>query len=729
MNCFWPSDNPLLQCPATEVPIDLFGSVCLHLLAGSMEHQASISKFQSDSSAKPSSPSLEDITKLLRGQTDSQRMAGLFLVTKFCNSGDHQHTILEIYRSLDPTFLHRLLLTGMGKGPIAAGRDDAYRDTYLRLSVTVLSAFARAPQIAATQQMRAEVPLFLEILSEGSNLSILEECYEFLLLVSTAHEDGAITLFKSGGMTVLASQMPNLQDGSHAMELAMRLVQLLISKLPGETVYVEHPHELSKMVTTIAMQFAVLHNALKFEALHLLSNILSSKYSVALHVVLQSMVVDKWSTYLRVGVVAVLQNRVAPEEKLQALVLAESVISIIGEDWLIGPITLPGENNSSRTDLCILLVLESSRVEIAVLLNELAYLKYEADKNSSTSAETFMVKLRNLGVAFALVERIIKLVAKFGESEEGVNQLTYVRLCYVHGQHIVPYRTAQCCKWQGCQLTNLKWNFLSESNSNSVITEGTFSKILGGLDETIGVVLDYLQDAKEHGHKKGDDLLASVRVVGSYLAEAPDACRDKVRQLLGYMLSVEGNDEPNSSYSICFLLPMLCQITMRSDGCEMVASTGAFRLVIGHLIALIDSSSCEIEDSGTIFLACDTIMNFLLKRKELQWSLDDPSYVELLLALSHWTEIITHPSATVMASTICALILDSTSEEALLQHPNFNIDNLTSLSLLLKRSLATSVSDLMVGNNNSEADLHQIIALCYSSWEDRFPRIKGVVER
>lgn len=135
-----------------------------------MEQQGSISEFESDSSAKPSSssysPSLEDILKLLRGQTDSQRMAGLFLVTKFCNTGDPQHTILEIYRALDPTFLRRLLLTGMGKGTAAAGCDDANRDTYLRLSVTVLSAFARASQIASTKQMLAKVPLFLEILSE-----------------------------------------------------------------------------------------------------------------------------------------------------------------------------------------------------------------------------------------------------------------------------------------------------------------------------------------------------------------------------------------------------------------------------------------------------------------------------------------------------------------------------------------------------------------------------------
>ncbi|KAJ4826422.1 hypothetical protein Tsubulata_036692 [Turnera subulata] len=41
------------------------------------------------------------------------------------------------------------------------------------------------------------------------------------------------------------------------------------------------------------------------------------------------------------------------------------------------------------------------------------------------------------------------------------------------------------------------------------------------------VVLEYLKDAKEHGQNQGNDLLASVRVIGSYLAEAPDACKDK----------------------------------------------------------------------------------------------------------------------------------------------------------------------------------------------------------
>lgn len=139
----------------------------------------------------------------------------------------------------------------------------------------------------------------------------------------------------------------------------------------------------------------------------------------------------------------------AAAEKLQALLLADCAISIVGEEWLIGSTTLPFAHNSFPADRwvmkslrvlylylwtifvkysfsslyyflsfsrCILLVLESSRVEIAVIINELAYLKYEASK-SSPNAEMFLLKLRNLGVAFSLVERIIKLIAKHGENE------------------------------------------------------------------------------------------------------------------------------------------------------------------------------------------------------------------------------------------------------------------------------------------------------------------------
>ncbi|CAA2954494.1 neurochondrin isoform X1 [Olea europaea subsp. europaea] len=646
---------------------------------------------EASTSSRPSSssslPSLEDCMKLLKGENDSQRLAGLLLVTKFCDK-DNQQTVHKVYDAVGPSFLHRLLLTGMGKGD--GGGDNANREAYLQLAVTVLAAFARVPEIAASEEMVSKVPLFLEVMSNVSSSPFIDECYEFLFLVSSAHEEGVVALYESGGMNILASQMPTLPEGSHTMELAMKLIQLMISKLPAEKFYVEHPSELSKMVAAIAKQFAVLHNALKFEALHLLSAILSSNYSGFLNVALQSMAGDDWSTNMRIGIVAVLQNRVAPAEKLQALVLAEHVISIDGEGWLIGPMNLPNVKDSFPADRCILLVLESSRVEIAVLLNELAYLKYEASKNSSSDAETFVAKQRNLGVAFSLVEKIIKLISKLGDSEE--------------------------------------------LNSNSIISETTFMKIISGLNETVGVVLDYLQDAKEHRQKKGDDLLASVRIVGNYLAEAPHACNEKVKELLSYMLSVEGEDEHRPFHSICFLLPMLCQMTMRTEECKDIASSGALRAVAGCLICLIESNSNGDEDGGTVFLACDTILNFLLKREQICFPLDDPSFIKLLQALSHLTEKKNDPSSIMMASSICALILGSTSEEALLCHPDFDIDSLISLSQLVKKSLAICSQGVMSDDASTEADLCEIVTSVnlnaeYSSWADRFPRMKEVIER
>lgn len=40
----------------------------------------------------------------------------------------------------------------------------------------------------------------------------------------------------------------------------------------------------------------------------------------------------------------------APSEKLHALILAESVISIVGKEWLVGQLNLPDTGNSIPSD-------------------------------------------------------------------------------------------------------------------------------------------------------------------------------------------------------------------------------------------------------------------------------------------------------------------------------------------------------------------------------------------
>ncbi|KAJ9559378.1 hypothetical protein OSB04_013992 [Centaurea solstitialis] len=586
-------------------------------------------------------PSLEDCLKLLKGARDEQRLAGLLLATKFCNNDDSD-SISKVYNAVGNTFLDRLLRTGMGKGSTNESRQEN-QDAYLQLSVTILAAFCRVANIASSDDMVKKIPLVVEVMSKELGPSLVEECFEFLYLVSAAHKDGIQIFYESGGMAMLASQMVKLPDGSHTMEVAMKLLQLTISKVSLDTITKEYYSELSSVVTVLARQFAVLHNALKFEALHLLSTILSSIYAAPVHEILRTMSDKTWLTYVRVGVVAVLQNRVAPEQRLEALMLAESIMCIVGEGWLIGQMNLPDTQDPIPADRCILLVLESSRVEIAVLLNDLAYLKYEKAKDSLDN-ETFRLKQRNLGTAFSLVEKTVKLISSVAADE------------------------------------------------GNIISEKMFTKIITGLNETVAVILDYLRDAKDHGQHKGNDLLASVRIVGSYLADAPAACNDKMKELLGYLVLVEGEDEQSPFSSVCFLLPMLCQITMEIDGCRLITSSGAYKAVVECLIKLLLEDGGTVEDNGPIFLACDTILNLLLKREQIGLQLDDSYFIKLLGVLSSWAEDAVDCSSTMMASSICALILDSTSEAVLQSHPHFNRNNLISLSRLMRRSMAASYS-------------------------------------
>ncbi|KAH0869837.1 hypothetical protein HID58_076859 [Brassica napus] len=263
---------------------------------------------------------------------------------------------------------------------------------------------------------------------------------------------------------------------------------------------------------------------------------------------------NTWADYMRTGVVSILQNHVAPSEKLHALIIVESLMSILA--------TSP-----------------------------------------SSDVEEHLLKQRYLAIAFSLVEKIIKYISPVGENE-------------------------------GTTLND----------------ETVFLKVVKTLNETVGVVLEYLKDAKEHVEKRGNNLLASVRVIGSYLAETPDACKDQ------------------------------------DEGCELLAASRGYIAVVECLVKLIQSDGQNgEEDSGSIFLACDTVMNILLKREKIRFSLGISTFSSLLNALAYW------------------------ADEALLKQPSFNASSLDSLAGLIARSLSSSGQD-----TSDTADLLELITAGYS---------------
>jgi hypothetical protein len=52
----------------------------------------------------------------------------------------------------------------MGNGTISSGGENN-RDAYLSLSVTVIAALGRVPEIASSEDMNSKIPLILEVMS------------------------------------------------------------------------------------------------------------------------------------------------------------------------------------------------------------------------------------------------------------------------------------------------------------------------------------------------------------------------------------------------------------------------------------------------------------------------------------------------------------------------------------------------------------------------------------
>ncbi|KAL7618954.1 hypothetical protein Lser_V15G02633 [Lactuca serriola] len=115
---------------------------------------------------------------------------------------------------------------------------------------------------------------------------------------------------------------------------------------------------------------------------------------------------------------------------------------------------------------------------------------------------------------------------------------------------------------------------------------------------------------------------------------------------------------------------MLCQITMEIDGCRLIAFSGAYKAVVECLIRLAEDDGGTVEENGPIFLACDTILKSSFK-EEIGVHIDDSYFIKLFGVLSSWAEDDVDWSSTMMAASICSLILDSTSETVLECHPHF----------------------------------------------------------
>lgn len=619
---------------------------------------------------------LEDCLTLLRGEKDEQRLTGLLLATKFCR-GDDKDSILKVFHALGMKFLDRLLRTGTGKstGMIP---DKDQQEAYLQLALTIFAAFCRVPDLASLDDIISKVPIILETLTDKAGQRITVECFECLLGIATASEKGFFALRETRAIPIIANHIYLFPDDSPSIEMAVKLMQFLLAKMPMEIEITEYTDDLAAAVVAISRQFAIQQTSLKFDALLLISTLVASEYSVPIRNALQSSSRDPlWPTYVRIGIGTILQNRVVADKKHLALSLAKSMMEMFGEDWLIGPMNIPGDGNTVPLDRCFLLVLEISKVEIAVLLNELAHFKFDSSSDVSSNLEDVTIRQRDLANMYTLMENIIKLLSN-------------------------------ACDKQG-----------------NCISESSMVKAMTALNESVGFIFDFLLDAKAHDLMKGDDLLASIRIIGRYLAESPSAYQKQFQELLPYIFSVTGESEERPFLSVQFSLPVLCQTTMDHKGCNALVSCGGHKQVLQYFSRLVEDISQETV--GTILLTCDIIMNILLKRDEMQVKVRVVDFLPVLPVLAAWAAKGNDSMAIAMSSTISTLVLDMSSEDSLAQIPEFQTESLSKASELIIQCLELCQQAEKSEALADEQDLYDITVAGCARLIGRYPSIRRAI--
>lgn len=73
-----------------------------------------------------------------------------------------------------------------------------------------------------------------------SDLSVCEECYETLLLIATASEDGFTRLYESGVMRVLDSNISSLPDGIKYFTLLFSLHVYFLFSIIGPSSQIDY---------------------------------------------------------------------------------------------------------------------------------------------------------------------------------------------------------------------------------------------------------------------------------------------------------------------------------------------------------------------------------------------------------------------------------------------------------------------------------------------------------
>lgn len=306
------------------------------------------------------------VTILKSVESDSEKFAALFMITKLVDSKDCTVTEKKmLFEAIGTKFLTKLLSTQVV--PV-----DCPPQVYKSVALSILSAFCGESELASHPDMIVHVPALLEIVSKADEdaddnmLIIVSEAYTCLQNIAQ-YSPGQQVLIEH---KAIAKMCDIYSEKSFQTDKALNILVTLVQRFSTEAWDATDTAPFHAIINKIALDFETDHTERKFELCTILQALLMS---CTKDIISKTAKEESWPSSIHKALSDILGSKISKNQRDPALKLASVMLDLLGAEWTLL------DKEKPKVFLLLLIQLTSIEVRMQIEGKQLKSIMTNAD--------------------------------------------------------------------------------------------------------------------------------------------------------------------------------------------------------------------------------------------------------------------------------------------------------------------------------------------------------------
>lgn len=305
-----------------------------------------------------SEPIQKCVAILKAAKADTEKFAGLFMVTKLVKGADCNAAAKKaLFDAIGFPFLNKLL-----KGETLKG-DDCPPIIYKSVALSVLVCFCGEEQLATSTEMLANIGTFFAIIEaaddmdDDSELIVVTESYKCLMAIASyaAGQKALLDLNAIARLTEIYS------NKSFQTDEALHIICAIANKF-GREAWAEDPTLFNSLMQRIGLDFETDHSERKFELCTIIASLL---FNCRQEVVKKAAATEIWPESLFKGLNDTLKSKIGKAQRDPALILSAAALELLGVDWAL--------TDAENPKTFFLLLLQLAAIEVRMHMDNKSF--------------------------------------------------------------------------------------------------------------------------------------------------------------------------------------------------------------------------------------------------------------------------------------------------------------------------------------------------------------------